>query len=59
MGVLGPVGAGLGIVSTIADLFGGWKAKKEQEELERKQRALQIVAQLSRNSEQAGRRWGY
>jgi len=59
LGALGPIGAGLGVVSTIAGMIGSKKAQDEAEDQRRKEEALRRAAWMSQNRERAVGRWGY
>ena len=59
LGALGPIGAGIGVVSTIAGMIGSKKAQDEAEEQRRKEEALRRAAWMSQNRERAVGRWGY
>ena len=48
---LGPVGAGLGLVSNIAQMRGAHQAQKEAEEQQRKNEALQRAGWMSSRQE--------
>jgi len=53
------VGLGLGVVKTIAQMYGSRKAEAEAEDQARKDEALRWVQWMSQNREKAVGRWGY